>query len=441
MYRNSKHLIKNYSRKTKMKSIPLRPKTDVIIIILFLSLPFLFILSRFFLEFVLVLLSIIFLTKVIKNKDYSYFDNFFFKFFLIFYFYLLINHLMQSNNIIPSVIFYFRYGLYVLSIFYFLKEYKNIYSYFLKINLLIILLLSADSVIQYIFKFNIIGLKLIEPNRVSSFFGDELVLGGFVMRGILPYIFMLLIFRDKKLKSYTIYLGIVLCYLTIFLSGERISIASSILLAFLYIFFLNKNNEIKFFKKIFVIIIILFLFFGFFLKSYQYRYFGQILTDLNSKSRVSAEMIASKKDLKHSYVYLSGLHHNMVLTGLNIFKDNIFFGSGPRSYRVVCADERYSINVFSCQSHPHNFTIQILSETGIVGFLFYIIYLIIIIRKIFSLKLKKDKKSLIKLSILIFYLVIFLPMAPSGNFFNNWLSIMIYFPMGFYLYADNQKKF
>ena len=424
-----------------MNRLILNFRLDLIIYTLFLSLPFLFVLSRFFLEFVLILLSVIFLIKVMKNKDFTYFNNFFFKFFLFFYFYLLINHLTKSETLVPSVIFYFRYGIYVISIFYFLSNYKNIYFYFLKITLFIILFIAFDSIFQYIFKYNIAGLKIIEPHRVSSFFGDELILGGFTLRGILPFLILLLISKYKQIKPNLIYLGIVFCYLTIFLSGERIAIFSSILLACFYIFFLNQNNEIKIFKKIFIVIIILFLFFGFFLKSYQHRYFAQILYDLNSKSRVTAEMIASKKDLKDSYIFLSGLHHNMLLTGLNIFKDNIFFGSGPHSYRIVCADEKYSINVFSCQPHPHNFTIQILSETGIIGFLFYITFLIILIREIFRLKLKRDKKSLIKLSILAFYLVTFLPMAPSGNFFNNWLSIMIYFPMAFYLHADNQKKF
>lgn len=424
-----------------MTYLPLYLRLNYIVYVLFLSLPFLFILSRFFLEFVLILLSIIFLIKAMKSKDFSYFNNFFFKFFLIFYFYLLINHLTKSEALVPSVIFYFRYGIYVLSIYYFLSNYKNIYFYFLKTTLLIILFIAFDSIFQYFFKYNIIGLKIIEPHRVSSFFGDELILGGFTLRGILPFLILLLISKYKQIKPNLIYLGIVLCYLIIFLSGERIAFFSSILLAFFYILFLNQNNEIKFFKKIFIVIVILFLFFGFFLKDYQNRYHKQILNDLNSKFIITKEMIAPKKDLKDSYIFLSGLHHNMLLTGLNIFKDNIFFGSGPRSYRIVCADEKYSINVFSCQSHPHNFTIQILSETGIVGFLFYITFLIILIREIFRLKLKRDKKSFLKLSILGFYLVTFLPMAPSGNFFNNWLSIMIYLPASFYLYLENKKEF
>ena len=30
--------------------------------------------------------------------------------------------------------------------------------------------------------------------------------------------------------------------------------------------------------------------------------------------------------------------------------------------------------------------------------------------------------------------VILFPLSPNGNFFNNWLSILNYFPLGFFLY-------
>ena len=38
------------------------------------------------------------------------------------------------------------------------------------------------------------------------------------------------------------------------------------------------------------------------------------------------------------------------------------------------------------------------------------------------------------------------PFIPSGNFFNNWLSLMIYFNLGLYLYTykkifDNDNNF
>ena len=32
------------------------------------------------------------------------------------------------------------------------------------------------------------------------------------------------------------------------------------------------------------------------------------------------------------------------------------------------------------------------------------------------------------------------PLAPSGNFFNNWISIVYYFPVGFFLWSIKEKK-
>ena len=32
------------------------------------------------------------------------------------------------------------------------------------------------------------------------------------------------------------------------------------------------------------------------------------------------------------------------------------------------------------------------------------------------------------------------PIAPSGNFFNNWLSIVYYLPVGIFLWSIKNKK-
>jgi O-antigen ligase len=128
-----------------------------------------------------------------------------------------------------------------------------------------------------------------------------------------------------------------------------------------------------------------------------------------------------------------------MITSLRIFQDNKLFGSGPRSYRKVCGD--YKINAFSCDSHPHGFYIQLAAETGIVGLFFLIILYLIILKKFYSL-CKKEKSRIVnmKLCILGFYIVALWPIIPSGNFFNNWLSIMMYIPASFYLYLDKKKE-
>ena len=70
--------------------------------------------------------------------------------------------------------------------------------------------------------------------------------------------------------------------------------------------------------------------------------------------------------------------------------------------------------------------------------LFLVLFIIISIKlfKIFINKYifkKKSKISNYKISLLIAFFVTLWPIVPSGNFFNNWLNILYFFPLGFYL--------
>ena len=60
-------------------------------------------------------------------------------------------------------------------------------------------LLIFDGYFQYFFGYNIVGFKLAEGPRVSSFFGDELILGSYVTRFFPIYIG--LYFYQKQIKK------------------------------------------------------------------------------------------------------------------------------------------------------------------------------------------------------------------------------------------------
>ena len=85
--------------------------------------------------------------------------------------------------------------------------------------------------------------------------------------------------------------------------------------------------------------------------------------------------------------------------------------------------------------HPHNFLVQIVSETGIIGFILYSFAILFIIYKLIKCQKintsSKNKLSLIIISIGI--IVNLFPFLPSGNFFNNWISIINYYFLGIYL--------
>ena len=85
-------------------------------------------------------------------------------------------------------------------------------------------LIIIDSLIQYFYGKNIFGYEILR-GRVSSFFGDELILGGFILR-LIPFLLIYLIMNnfisDKKINYYHLFLLALGC-LTIYLSGERTS--------------------------------------------------------------------------------------------------------------------------------------------------------------------------------------------------------------------------
>jgi O-antigen ligase len=93
-----------------------------------------------------------------------------------------------------------------------------------------------------------------------------------------------------------------------------------------------------------------------------------------------------------------------------------------------------------CTTHPHNFFLQLLSETGMIGFSFVFIifiYLLVLITKYTLLIFFKNKQiySNFQICLLISFFITLLPFIPNGNFFNNWMNMIMFLPIGFYIYS------
>ena len=83
------------------------------------------------------------------------------------------------------------------------------------------------------------------------------------------------------------------------------------------------------------------------------------------------------------------LHHLEIHNVYLNWKDHYLQGIGLNNFTYMCNnDDRYrnSIKKYNCVSHPHNFYLQWLVETGIFGLLFFIVYLIFIFMFIYKKK-------------------------------------------------------
>ena len=109
-------------------------------------------------------------------------------------------------------------------------------------------------------------------------------------------------------------------------------------------------------------------------------------------------------------------------------------------FRVECSNPKYQVSNDSCSTHPHNSYLQIIAETGIFNFLIFCsIFLFIVFKSTYHLYSIIFKKKLIfsdfQIALLSSILITVWPLVPSGNFFNNWISIIYFYPIGIFLWS------
>ena len=370
-----------------------------------------------------------------KKKKILLLENFYFKFFLFICAFILLRNFFSDyfDKNFSTSFFYFRFGLFAYSIyllFLYDRFLKSILFYGILISYLV---LAIDSSYEYLYGDRLIGNKSIYQDRISSFFGDEYIMGSYVVR-LLPFILFLFLWikTEEKFKKLYISLIIILAAFLIILSGERTALGLFIFIIF-SIFLCEgfKNYLISF---LFFFVILLFLFF-------------------QQNSNIKERYLGLGKYMNiqnNEFVFFTPEHHSMMLTSIKIFKDNIFFGHGGKSFKYLCKKEKYKTITYpqgdtnknpdiGCSTHPHNIILQIIVEYGIIGLLIYLFIITNVFlnfwKNILLFKIKKNKiNENIYLSNIFLYLSMLanlLPFLPSGNIFNNWLSILIFLPIGF----------
>ena len=243
--------------------------------VLFFVVPVGLITGPFIPDLAISLMALLFLVLSIKNNLWKkYYDNKIIKFLLILNLYLIIISLFSENIFLSlkSSLFYFRFILSSIAIWYLLERIETTKKRTFTIYFFILfLILSIDAIFQYIFGQNIFGFETVLPDRVSSLFGHQLVLGSFQSRLLILLIGLIITYKIFEKKNF-LYLSVllILSSITIFLSGERTSFGLFILSIILF-FFLTKFS-LKFFTTV-ITSLSLILLIAYLDKTMRYRIF------------------------------------------------------------------------------------------------------------------------------------------------------------------------
>jgi O-antigen ligase len=393
--------------------------------IISLIIPFL-IWGPFFPDLIVSLSSLVFLVYLVKKKNFYYFNNKVLIIFFIFCIYCILVSIFVAKNTLlsfESSLFYFRIGVFCCLIWYLIERDKKILNYFYYTLVVSFSFIVVDGYIQFITGKNIFGLPKF-GGRLSSFFGSELILGSYLSR-LFPLLFALFLLKEKKqLELYFMSILFILLIGLIYISGERAGFVLFILSYIFIIIFTEKIVKLKIIISICVLTLIVFFTFNF--------------------SEVKVRMVSSvASTVKKSII--TPEHHSLFRTAYNMFLDKPIFGHGPKMFRVLCNDEKYAAGITPCTTHPHNFYIQLLAETGIIGFSFLFSafgYVLYCAYRQFKSIILRQKRYLTNYQICLLagILITVWPLTTNGNFFHNWLAIVYSLPVGFYLHSIYGKN-
>ncbi len=326
----------------------------------------------------------------------------------------IILNVIFSENYIKSLIgsiSLIGYLILFLSILFMLDDSEAFKKNFTLILLSLTIFVIIDLIIQYYFKSDIFGYEVSSSHgyRLSGPFGDELVPGSFLSKLLfLGSIFLVI----KRINNFYILIYLSIASFIIVLTNER---SASIMFAsglFIFVFLSLRSIKIKLLSI-------------FFLMLCFYSVFS-----LNNELK--------KHFIEIPIKYLNDNHHLAHFqTSIEIFKDHKISGAGLKNFRILCDDQKYE-NIKSkyvdnrCATHVHNIYLEILSETGLIGFIIFVtLNLNILFFFIQNLFKKLDTETILLMSN---YFVLFWPIQTTGAFFSSWNGVFYWIFLAFFFY-------
>ena len=281
--------------------------------------------------------------------------------------------------------------------------------------------------------------------RLTGPFKD-LVPGSYISRfGFFGIVALYLLIKGRNLRNFIIIIYLGVSGFITYISGERMAFATFGL--GLIIFILFSKDKIYFFLSIILMFFLIFIS-NKFHPAYNFKVLNSapihnglelekeiecenlLETDCTILIRSQPEFIKVLKNFKES------AYGEIFLHAITMYKENLIFGIGLNNYNELCLTEKYKklLNNIDCVTHPHNFYLQWLVETGPICLILFILYLYYIFKTINQNKIRETK-----LLSIITMIILFWPIMSTGSMVKNWYGINIFYLVGICLSMHKLK--
>lgn len=365
---------------------------------------------------------------------------------------------IDVSNSLQNAFIFIRYIIFSIAISYWLLTEKKILILFLNILTITLVFVLIDCFYQFLnyealtgFGKDFFGFSSTHYGRLTGPFNDD-VPGSHISRYIFFSIFLFLISKKNfYLNNLTLIFFVTLAIYIIWLSGEAMALSTTVMGILIYAILIKEKKLIIIFAFL-ISISLIFLTNKFHRMNYDYTiisstayHHGLIINKYgkckNFNNINCLKLIKTNPEFsKVIKNFTSSIYYQIYQDAFKMWQDNPITGVGLNNFEKACIENKkyrsIKINYGKCSAHPHNIYIQFISESGLVGFIFFIIFIATILQKI----LKKISSDNNKLS-LINFSILFWPIMSTGSLLKNWYGIEIFLVIGLSITLTNLNLF
>ena len=221
-------------------------------------------------NFYIVLIDLILVYEIIRNKNYNYFNDKIFYFLSLIWISLFVNLIFSQDpqNSFGRTFGFLRFILLVFAIkYYLIDDITKLKKYVLNLWTILFLIICFDLLFEFALGHNTLGFKSYMPGRLAGFFNQELKIGylfSFLCLIAACNIYYLLQnnnsenFLKKLFKKYSIYLILLIITLISLFIGERANFIKTLIMVFLFSLLFERKFLFRKMLIFFTLILLIF---------------------------------------------------------------------------------------------------------------------------------------------------------------------------------------